>query len=309
LNDFNGSNDFNDINKTDAMRSALCSQINNAQGQEAFMRRQLAKVRESVSFLEGATELRPPIAVVLGTGLGGLADKMKAAAVIPYKNVPNFPMSTVLSHESRLIFGSLGGKTLVAMQGRFHLYEGYEPKEITFPIRVMAAMGIKTLLISNAAGGLDLSFKAGDLMLISDHINLTGQNPLKGDNLDEWGPRFPDMTAPYSRRLINLAQKAAKDLGIKIRKGVYVGVPGPSMETTAETRFLRIIGADAVGMSTIPEVIVAVHAGLEVLGLSVITNVNDPDNYQPAPLEQVIATAKGAEPTLVRLVEEVLRRM
>jgi purine-nucleoside phosphorylase len=195
------------------------------------------------------------------------------------------------------------------MQGRFHLYEGYEPKEITFPIRVMAAMGIKTLLISNAAGGLDLSFKAGDLMLISDHINLTGQNPLKGDNLDEWGPRFPDMTAPYSRRLINLAQKAAKDLGIKIRKGVYVGVPGPSMETTAETRFLRIIGADAVGMSTIPEVIVAVHAGLEVLGLSVITNVNDPDNYQPAPLEQVIATAKGAEPTLVRLVEEVLRRM
>ena len=195
------------------------------------------------------------------------------------------------------------------MQGRFHFYEGYEPKEITFPIRVMAAMGIKSLLISNAAGGLDLSFQAGDLMLISDHINLTGQNPLRGENVDEWGPRFPDMTAPYNRGLINLTRKAAKDLGIKIHKGVYVGVPGPSMETAAETRFLRIIGAHAVGMSTIPEVIVAVHAGLRVLGLSVITNVNDPDNYQPAPLEQVIATAKGAEPTLVRLVEEILRRM
>jgi purine-nucleoside phosphorylase len=173
----------------------------------------------------------------------------------------------------------------------------------------MSAMGIKTLLISNAAGGLDLSFQAGDLMLISDHINLTGQNPLRGDNVDEWGPRFPDMTAPYSRGLIDLAEKAAMDLGIKIHKGIYVGVSGPSMETAAETRFLRIIGADAVGMSTIPEVIVAVHAGLRVLGLSVITNVNDPDNYQPAPLEQVIATAKGAEANLVRLVEEILRRI
>lgn len=273
------------------------------------MRRQLARVKESLAFLEGETELRPHIAVVLGTGLGGLADKIKAAAVIPYKKIPNFPISTVASHEGHLIFGSLGGKTVVAMQGRFHFYEGYETKEITFPIRVMAAMGIETLLISNAAGGLDLSFQAGDLMLISDHINLTGQNPLRGDNVDEWGPRFPDMTAPYSRGLIDLAQKTAKDLGIKIHEGVYVGVPGPSMETAAETRFLRTIGADAVGMSTIPEVIVAVHAGLRVLGLSVITNVNDPDNYQPAPLEQVIATAKGAEPTLVRLVEEILRRM
>ena len=273
------------------------------------MRRQLAKVKESVAFLESETKLRPHIAIVLGTGLGGLADKIKAAAVISYKNIPNFPISTVVSHEGRLIFGSLGGKSVVAMQGRFHFYEGYEAKEITFPIRVMAAMGIKTLLISNAAGGLNLSFQAGDLMLISDHINLTGQNPLRGGNLDEWGPRFPDMTAPYNRGLINLARKAAKDLGIKIHKGVYVGVPGPSMETAAETRFLRIIGADAVGMSTIPEVIVAVHAGLRVLGLSVITNVNDPDNYQPAPLEQVIATAKGAEPTLVRLVEEILGRM
>jgi purine-nucleoside phosphorylase len=273
------------------------------------MRRQLPKVKESVAFLEGKTQLRPNIAIVLGTGLGGLADKIESAAVIPYKKIPHFPVSTVVSHEGRLIFGSLGGKTVVVKQGRFHFYEGYEPKEITFPLRVMAAMGVKTLLISNAAGGLDLSYQAGDLMLIRDHINLTGQNPLRGDNLEEWGPRFPDMTEPYSRELIGLAEKAAVDLGIKIHRGVYVGVPGPSMETAAETRFLRIIGADAVGMSTIPEVIVAAHAGLRVLGLSVITNVNDPDNYQPAPLEQVIATAKGAESTLVRLVEEILRRM
>jgi purine-nucleoside phosphorylase len=273
------------------------------------MKDQLSKVKESVSFLERETELRPHIAVVLGTGLGGLADKIKSAAAIPYKNIPNFPISTVESHESRLLFGTLAGKTVVAMQGRFHYYEGYEPKEITFPVRVMAAMGIKTLLICNAAGGLDLSYQAGDLMVISDHINLTGQNPLRGSNLDEWGPRFPDMTAPYSRELIDLARKAANDLGIKMHVGVYVGVTGPSMETAAETRFLRIIGADAVGMSTIPEVIVAVHAGLKVLGLSVITNVNDPDNYLPAPIEQVIATAKGAEANLVRLVEELLRRM
>jgi len=273
------------------------------------MKNQLRKVKESVAFLEKETELRPHIAVVLGTGLGGLADKIKAAAVIPYRSIPNFPVSTVMSHEGRLIFGSLGGKKVAAMQGRLHFYEGYETKEITFPIRVMAAMGIRTLIISNAAGGLDLSFQAGDLMLISDHINLTGQNPLRGDNVDAWGPRFPDMTEPYDQGLINLALKAAKDLGIKIHRGVYVGVPGPSMETAAETRFLRIIGADAVGMSTIPEVIVGVHAGLKVLGLSVITNVNDPDDYQPAPLEQVIATAKGAGPTLVRLVEEILRRM
>lgn len=273
------------------------------------MQKQRALVKETVAFLENKIEVQPQIGIVLGTGLGGLADKIEAAAVIPYEEIPHFPASSVTSHMGRLIFGSLGGKKVMALQGRFHLYEGYEPKDITFPIRVMVAMGIETLLISNAAGGLDLSFQAGDLMLISDHINLTGQNPLRGDNFEEWGPRFPDMTAPYSQGLIDLAQKAAQDLGIKTHKGVYVGVPGPSMETAAETRFLRMIGADAVGMSTIPEVIVAVHAGLMVLGVSVITNVNDPDDYQPAPLEQVIATAKGAEPLLVKLVEEILRRM
>ena len=273
------------------------------------MQRQLALVKESVAFLENKTEIRPQIGIVLGTGLGGLADKIQAAVVIPYEEIPHFPVSTVSSHMGRLIVGSLGGKQVLALQGRFHYYEGYNPKEITFPIRVMAVMGIDTLFISNAAGGLNLTFEAGDLVLIRDHINLTGQNPLIGENADEWGPRFPDMTEPYSKELIELAERAAKDLGIKVHQGVYVGVTGPSMETAAETHFLRLIGADTVGMSTISEVIVAVHAGLRVFGMSVVTNVNDPDDYQPAPIEQVIATAEGAEPRLVKLVEEILRRM
>ena len=273
------------------------------------MQKQRALVKESVAFLENKTEIRPQIGIVLGTGLGGLADKIQAAAVIPYEEIPHFPVSTVSSHIGRLILGSLGGKKVMAMQGRFHFYEGYEPNETTFPIRVMATLGVQTLLISNAAGGLNLIFEAGDLVLIRDHINLTGQNPLRGENVDEWGPRFPDMTEPYSQELVEMAERAAEDLGIKVHQGVYVGVAGPSMETAAETRFLRLIGADTVGMSTIPEVIVAVHAGLKVLGMSVVTNVNDPDDYQPAPIEQVIATAKGAEPRLVRLVEEILRRM
>ncbi len=273
------------------------------------MKGQLGQVKESVAFLKSKSDIQPQIGVVLGTGLGGLADRIQAAVTIPYGEVPHFPVSTVTSHVGRLLFGNLGGKRVMAMQGRFHYYEGYEPKEITFPIRVMAAMGVKTLLISNAAGGLNPIFQPGDLVLISDHINLTGQNPLRGDNVEEWGPRFPDMTEPYSRELIQMAEEAAEDLNIKVHRGVYVGVAGPSMETAAETRFLRFIGADSVGMSTIPEVIVAVHAGLRVLGLSVITNVNIPDDYQPAPIEQVIATAKGAEPQLVRLVEEILKRI
>ncbi len=273
------------------------------------MRRQLGQVSQSVGFLRRKVDIQPQIGIVLGTGLGGLADRIQAAAIIPYEEIPHFPVSTVKSHMGRLIFGSLGDKMIMAMQGRFHYYEGYEAKEITFPIRVMADMGMKALLISNAAGGLNPLFDAGDLVLISDHINLTGQNPLRGENADEWGPRFPDMTEPYSKELIQLAEKAAGDLGIKVHRGVYVGVTGPSMETAAETRFLRFIGADAVGMSTIPEVIAAVHAGIRVLGISVITNVNLPDDYKPAPIDQVIATAKRAEPQLLQLVEETLKKM
>jgi len=273
------------------------------------MKAQLKQVSQSVHFLRDKADILPRIGIVLGTGLGGLADRIRAAAIIPYEEIPHFPVSTVASHMGRMIFGSLGGKAVMAMQGRFHYYEGYESREITFPVRVMAAMGMKTLIISNAAGGLNPVFQAGDLVLIRDHINLTGQNPLRGENIDKWGPRFPDMTEPYSRELIELAEKAARDLGIEVHQGIYVGVTGPSMETAAETRFLRSIGADAVGMSTIPEVIVAVHAGIRVLGISVITNVNLPEDYRPAPIEQVIATAKRAEPRLVGLVEEILKRI
>jgi purine-nucleoside phosphorylase len=273
------------------------------------MKKQLGQVRDTVAFLREKVDLQPQVGLVLGTGLGGLADRIQAEVIIPYEEIPHFPVSTVTGHKGRLIFGTLGGKTVMAKQGRVHYYEGWHPKKITLSIRVMAEMGVKDLIISNAAGGLNPLFHAGDLMLIRDHINLTGQNPLIGENVEEWGSRFPDMTEPYSRELLRLGEKASVELGIKMHRGVYVGVAGPSMETAAETRFLRLIGADAVGMSTIPEVIVAVHAGLRVMGLSVITNVNIPDDYQPAPIEQVIATAEGAGPNLVRLVEEVLKRM
>ncbi|MFP3869257.1 MAG: purine-nucleoside phosphorylase [Syntrophobacteria bacterium] len=273
------------------------------------MRAQLGRVNESVAFLNKRVDIQAEVGIVVGTGLGGLGDRIQIAAAIPYREVPHFPVPTVASHRGQLIFGSLGGRRVVAMQGRLHYYEGYEPKEITFPVRVMAAMGVRTLIISNAAGGLNPLFCAGDLMLICDHINFTGLNPLRGDNVEEWGPRFPEMTEPYNRRLNEVAEQAARDLGIRIHRGVYVGVTGPSMETAAETRFLRLMGADAVGMSTIPEVIVAVHAGIRVFALSVITNVNLPDDYKPAPIEQVIATAKGAEPHMVRLVDELLKRM
>jgi len=270
---------------------------------------EIARVEECLQYLAGRCSLQPRVGLVLGTGLGGLAERIEDAVTVPYGEIPHFPRSTVASHKGRLIFGRLAGCQVAAMQGRFHLYEGYHPKEITFPIRVMAALGIKALVISNAAGGLNPMFSPGDLMLIRDHINLTGQNPLIGENVEAWGPRFPDMTAPYSRALQELAEKTALELGLKLQQGIYVGVTGPSMETAAETRFLRFIGADAVGMSTIPEVIVAVHAGLQVLGLSVITNVNLPDNYQPAPIEQVIATAEKAAPRLVKLVAHILERM
>jgi purine-nucleoside phosphorylase len=273
------------------------------------MREQLGQVIESIAFLRNRTEVQPRVGLVLGTGLGELGDRIQSTAVIPYPEIPFFPVSTVPSHKGHLLFGSLGGKAVMAMQGRFHYYEGYDPKEITFPIRVMAAMGVETLVISNAAGGLNPVYDAGDLVLIRDQINLTGQNPLRGENVAEWGPRFPEMTEPYSRELIEMAERAAVDLGIEVHRGVYAGVTGPSMETAAETRFLRLIGADTVGMSTIPEVIVAVHAGMRVLGISVITNVNLPDDYRPVPIEEVIATAEGAGPQVLRLVEEVLNRM
>ncbi len=266
----------------------------------------IQQVNAAAHYLTTRLPVPPRIGVILGTGLGGAADSVSGAAAIPYSEIPHFPVSTAPSHEGRLIGGEWAGQSVLIMQGRFHLYEGYTPRQISFPIRVMAKLGIQVLIISNAAGGLNPHYRAGDLMLVSDHINLTGQNPLAGPNADEWGPRFPEMTEPYCRDLQQLALDTAISERIRLHQGVYAGVMGPSLETAAETRMLRTLGADAVGMSLIMENITAIHAGIKVLGLSVITNVNLPDNYKPAPLEQIIATANEAAPRLHHLLDRVL---
>ncbi|TAK57382.1 MAG: purine-nucleoside phosphorylase, partial [Bacteroidetes bacterium] len=224
--------------------------------------------------------------------------------------IPHFPVSTVESHHGKLIFGTLSGKKIVAMQGRFHYYEGYTMQQVTFPVRVMhAGLGVKTLLISNAAGGMNPLFRRGDIMLITDHINLLGDNPLIGPNENSLGPRFPDMSEPYSRKLIELASTVALDLKIPVQKGVFVAVPGPNLETRAEYRFLRATGADVVGMSTVPEVIVANHMGMNVLGFSIITDECFPDSLKPALLSEIIEVANTAEPKLTKIMKEVVKRI
>jgi len=265
------------------------------------------KVEKAIEYIRKKTDFLPEIAIILGTGLGGIANLIEPHIVIPYKEIPYFPISTAPGHKGKAIFGSLEGKRVLAFQGRVHYYEGYDLKEVTFPVRVSALLGAKLLIISNAAGGLNPLFKEADLMSIVDHINLMGANPLRGPNVDEWGVRFPDMVTPYDRRLIAILEEIALEEKINLKKGVYVAVAGPSLETAAETRFLRLIGADAVGMSTVPEVIVAVHHGLKVVAISVITNINLPDNYQPAPIEKVIATAKKAEKKLTRLIKHFIK--
>ncbi|HHJ53621.1 MAG TPA: purine-nucleoside phosphorylase [Caldithrix abyssi] len=267
------------------------------------------KINEAVQFLKPQLGRKPRVGIILGTGLGDLVSEIKVEKEVPYEQIPHFPVSTVESHAGKLIIGELGGKAIVAMQGRFHYYEGYDMKQITFPVRVMAVLGIEYLLISNAAGGLNPQFRKGDLMLIDDHINLLGDNPLIGPNLDDFGPRFPDMSEPYSRQLIEIAEQAALDLKIKVQKGVFIAVPGPNLETRAEYRFMRTAGADAVGMSTIPEVIVAVHMGLKVLGISVITDLCFPDALEPAVVEEIIATANQAQPKLTAVMKEVVNRI
>lgn len=266
-------------------------------------------IDRAVDAVRGVTDFTPRIAVILGTGLGGLATVLEQAAAISYADIPGFPLSTVESHEGRLLFGRLSEKPVVAMQGRFHRYEGYTMQQITFPVRVMRALGADTLVVSNAGGGMHPLWAPGDLVLIADHINLLGDNPLIGPNDDALGPRFPDMSEPYDAALRQLAREAARDLKLTLREGVYVAVTGPNLETRAEYRFLRGIGADVVGMSTVPEVIVAIHAGLRVLGLSIITDQCLPDALEPADIPTIIATAQRAEPNLTRLVTEVLRRM
>lgn len=267
------------------------------------------QINETLRFIRTRTSAKPPVGIILGTGLGGLVKEIKAETVIDYAQIPNFPVSTVESHHGKLIFGILSGKSVVAMQGRFHKYEGYTLQQVTFPVRVMKFLGVKHLLISNAAGALNPLFRRGDVMIMADHINLLGDNPLIGKNDDSLGPRFPDMSEPYSRKLIDIAEQAALDLKIPVRKGVYAAMTGPMLETAAEYRFLRTIGADAVGMSTVPEDIVAVHMGLKVLGFSILTDECFPDALVPVTLKEVIKVANSAEPQMTAIMKEVVRRM
>lgn len=266
-------------------------------------------IDEAVRFLRSKTAATPAIGIILGTGLGGLVKEITNQTVIDYGDIPHFPVSTVESHHGKLIFGMLGKRSVVAMQGRFHYYEGYTMHQVTFPVRVMKFLGVRTLLISNAAGGMNPQFSRGSLMVITDHINLLGDNPLIGPNDDALGPRFPDMSEPYSKPLIALAEEVALDLRTRVERGVFVAVPGPNLETRAEYRFLRLIGADAVGMSTVPETIVAVHMGLAVLGMSIITDECFPDSLQPANVEDIIAVAATTEPKLTAIMKGVVERL
>jgi purine-nucleoside phosphorylase len=268
-----------------------------------------ARIDEAVATIRARTAHRPEIGIVLGTGLGGLAQRIEVEAQLEYSEIPHFPLSTVESHSGRLLFGWLGGKPVVAMEGRFHRYEGYTLQQVGFPVRVLRALGAHTLVVSNACGGMNPLWQPGDLMLIADHINLLGDNPLVGPNDDALGPRFPDMSAPYTPALQALAAEVALEERIPLRRGVYAAVAGPSLETRAEYRMLRIAGADVVGMSTVPEVIVAVHGGMRVLGISIITDACLPDALEPVDIRRIIATAGEAEPRLTRLIERVIERM
>ena len=267
-------------------------------------------VEECVAFLEEHAPFVPELVIQLGTGLGNFADKVETVWIVPYASLPHFPQSTVASHSGNLVFGRLSGKNIAVLQGRFHYYEGYSTKEVAFPIRVLSLLGAKTLLVTNAAGGLNSLFKPGSIMVIRDHLNFLGENPLRGPNVDAWGPRFPDLSTPYHPGLIKTALDSATSCNIaNVISGVYVCIPGPSLETPAETRWLRESGADAVGMSSVPEILVAIHGGMDVLGLSVVSNVNDPDNFEPIILEDIIATAEAMEPKLEQLIVEICGRI
>lgn len=264
---------------------------------------------DAAEFIKSYCESPPQAAIITGTGLGAVAAGLQTHHVIDYQTIPSFPVSTAISHRGRMLIGTLAGCCVMVMEGRFHLYEGYSSKAVTFPIRVFQALGIKTLVIINASGGLNPRLSAGDIMIIEDHINLTGSNPLSGSNNDDWGPRFPDMTAAYSRRLCDWAFEGAQEHQVPIQKGVYAGLKGPSLETPAEMRYLRTIGADAVGFSTVMETIAAVHAGMDVLGLSAITNVCDPDHPIPADVPEIISVAESTAPRMVDIVTCVIEQL
>lgn len=269
----------------------------------------LEAVESAAAVVRARWSRTPAAALILGTGLGGLAREIAVEATIAYTDIPGFPLSTVESHAGRLLCGMLGGKPVVAMQGRFHRYEGYALGDVVFPIRVMRALGAATLVVSNACGGMHPLWRAGDLMLIADHLNLIGENPLMGPNDDAIGARFPDLSEPYDAGLREIARAVAHERGIAMREGVYAAVAGPNLETRAEYRMLRALGGDVVGMSTVPEVIAAVHAGMRVLGLSIVTDMCLPDALEEASLDQIIAAARRAEPALADVVTGVLERL
>lgn len=269
----------------------------------------LKQIQEAVSFIQKLHPSAVPVGIILGTGLGSLGNQIEVELEIDYKDIPHFPLSTVESHSGKLIFGTLSGKKVVAMKGRFHYYEGYSMKEVTFPVRVMKELGVSTLLVSNASGGLNPLQEVGDVMIINDHINMFSENPLRGRNYDELGPRFPDMSDTYSLALMEKAFEIADSHGIKLHRGVYVGVEGPNLETPAEYRYFRIIGGDAVGMSTVPEVLVARHAGMEVFGISAITDLGVEGKIHKVSIADVLAAAAKAEPVMALIMRELIARI
>ena len=268
----------------------------------------LEKIQQTADFLRQRAGEMPKLAIILGTGLGNLVDHIDDKLYIPYSEIPNFPVSTVQGHSGNLIFGKMGGKPVIAMQGRFHYYEGYDMKTVTFPVRVFKALGVETLFVSNAAGGMNKEFRVGDVMIITDHINLFPENPLRGKNYEELGPRFPAMTEAYDRKLVALADSIGAEKGLRLMHGVYVGTTGPTFETPAEYEYFRVIGGDAVGMSTVPEVIVAAHAGMRVFGISVITDRGGKDVTEVPTHEEVQKAAVKAQPTVEAIVKEMVAR-
>jgi purine-nucleoside phosphorylase len=269
----------------------------------------LNKINEAAAFIRSKTTISPEVGIILGTGLGGLVKEIEVVDEIPYEQIPHFPVSTVESHKGKLIFGKLGGKSVIAMQGRFHYYEGYNMQEVTFPVRVMKILGIERLFVSNASGGVNPDFEVGEIMIINDHINHMPAHPLIGKNIDELGPRFPDMSEPYDPEMIALAQKIASELNIKVSTGVYLGLTGPTLETPAEYRYVRIIGADAVGMSTVPEVIVARHMEIPTFAISIITDLGVPGKIKKVSVADVIEVASRQEPKMTLIMKELISRI
>src|SRR6187402_363748 len=266
------------------------------------------KVQETVSYLKGKTNFTPEFVVILGSGLGGFTEDIAVEYILPYEEIPNFPVSTVQGHKGALVFGTVGSKKVVAMQGRFHYYEGYSMQEVTFPVRVMKYLGVEKLIVSNASGGVNPNFKVGSIMIINDHINFMPEHPLRGKNDERFGPRFVNMSQPYSVEMIAKAKSIAQELNIEVHEGIYLGFQGPTFETLAEYKMVKILGADCVGMSTVPEVIVARHMELETFGVSIITDMGDEESILTISHDEVLEAAKGAEPHLRSLIKELIAR-